>query len=155
MTDDRSKTALKVVVLGLILGIVLYGGFAFSMKSTDQAQFCGNCHTMYEYVRTHQMSGHAKQACNECHIPAEGLDRYVFKARSGAHDSYVTAFGTVPDVIHAGLDTKEVVNDNCKRCHDITVLNVAMDVKPYCTDCHRSVPHMNKLPISKRSAANE
>jgi cytochrome c nitrite reductase small subunit len=147
--------AAMLILAGIFLGVVLYGGFAFSMKATDQARFCGNCHTMAEFVRTHQMSGHAKQACNECHLPAGGMGRYLFKARSGAGDVMVTAFGTVADVIHATENTKRVVNDNCRRCHSTTVMNVAIDAKPSCTDCHRNTPHMSKIPISMRSAANE
>lgn len=155
MSVQRKSPMSKYLVGGLVAGLLFYGGFAYSMKVTDQARFCGTCHTMNEQVRTHQMSGHAKQACNECHLPEGGLARYTYKAKSGSHDSFVTAFGTVADVIHATEDTKGVVNENCMRCHAITVLNVNMTSKDYCTDCHRNVPHMSKMPISKRSAAND
>ena len=77
-----------------------------------------------------------------------------FKAATGLHDIRVDKFGTVADVIHATKDTKDVVQANCRRCHYPTTMDVAMDVKPYCTDCHRSVPHNSKLPISKRKAAD-
>ncbi len=155
MSVQRKSPMGKYLVGGLVAGLLFYGGFAYSMKVTDQARFCGSCHTMNEQIRTHQMSGHAKQACNECHLPEGGLARYTYKAKSGSHDSFVTAFGTVADVIHATEDTRGVVNENCKRCHAITVLNVDMTSKDYCTDCHRNVPHMSKMPISKRSAAND
>jgi cytochrome c nitrite reductase small subunit len=155
MVEIKWLKAMKFTLAGLVLGVVLYASLAYTMKATDQAQFCGNCHTMNEYVRTHQMSGHAKQACNDCHIPAGGLDRYIFKGMTGTSDSFVTVLGTVADVIHATDATRKVVNDNCKRCHETTILNVSMDSKAYCTDCHRSVPHMSKIPISRRSTANE
>jgi cytochrome c nitrite reductase small subunit len=155
MKDGRGSQKSLLILAGLLLGVLVYGGFAFSMKATDQARFCGNCHSMHEFVRTHQMSGHAKQSCNECHLPAGGIGRYVYKAKSGTGDVMITAFGTLADVIHATEDTRVVVNDNCKRCHAMTIINVAMDAKPFCTDCHRNTPHMSKMPISNRSAANE
>jgi cytochrome c nitrite reductase small subunit len=145
----------KVAVLALLLvGAGLYAGFAFSMKATDEPQFCGSCHLMYEAVRTHQMSAHAKQACNECHIPHQMPSKMIYKSKSGAKDMYQNTLGDVFDVIHAAQSTKTVVNDNCTRCHVMTTLNVA-EVKEYCTDCHRSVPHMSKLPISQRRVADE
>ena len=47
-----------VVLLILICGAGLYGGAAFSMKATDQAQFYGSCHMMYEAVRSHQANSY-------------------------------------------------------------------------------------------------
>lgn len=149
----------RVAVLFLLLaGALLYAGFGFSMKATDQPEFCGSCHVMYEAVRTHQMSVHAKLACNECHAPQEIAPKIVFKARAGAKDVYQASLGDVFDVIHALENTKQVVNDSCTRCHAMTTINVAEKVaeaKENCTGCHRSVPHMSKLPISERRVADE
>lgn len=149
----------KVFVLFLLLvGAFLYAGFAFSMKATDEAQFCGSCHMMYEAVRTHQMSVHAKEACNECHIPHKMPSKLIYKSMAGAKDVFKNTLGDVFDVIHASDSTKQVVNDNCSRCHTMTIINVADDIgqaKGYCTDCHRGVPHMSKLPIDQRRVADE
>lgn len=151
----RGKVAILVL---LLVGAGLYAGMAFSMKATDQPEFCGSCHVMYEAVRSHQMSAHAELACNECHAPDAVVPKMFFKARAGAKDFYQNTLGEVFDVIHATDKTKDVVNASCVNCHSMTILNVANDVseaKPYCTDCHRSVPHMSKLPISERRVANE
>jgi cytochrome c nitrite reductase small subunit len=155
----KNKGRGKAAVLSLlVLGALLYAGFAFSMKATDQPEFCGSCHVMYEAVRTHQMSAHADLACNECHAPDAVVPKMLFKARAGSKDFYQNTLGDVFDVIHATDSTKEVVNQSCLNCHSMTILNVANDVfeaKPNCTDCHRSVPHMSKLPISERRVADE
>jgi cytochrome c nitrite reductase small subunit len=151
----RGKVAILVL---LLVGAGLYAGMAFSMKATDQPEFCGSCHVMYEAVRTHQMSAHAELACNECHAPDETVPKMFFKARAGAKDFYQNTLGDVFDVIHASDKTREVVNQSCLNCHSMTILNVADDVteaKQYCTDCHRSVPHMSKLSISERRVADE
>jgi len=149
-----SVKGIAVLLVMLIVGAGLYAGAAFSMKATDQARFCGSCHVMHEAVRTHQMSLHAKLACNECHAPAKILPKMVFKTWVGTKDLYQNVFGDVFDVIHASERTKDVVNESCSECHSMTAINVT-DVKQYCTDCHRSVPHMSKLPISKRRVADE
>lgn len=155
VNKGRGKGA---VLFLLLLGALLYAGFAFSMKSTDEPEFCGSCHLMYEAVRTHQMSAHANQDCNECHIPHQMPSKIIYKSKSGAKDMYLNTFGDVYDVIHASDSTKQVVNDNCTRCHVMTTINVGEDIaeaKEYCTDCHRSVPHMSKLSIAQRRVADE
>lgn len=157
MPKNRGRGRAAVLFL-LLAGAVLYAGFGFSMKATDQPEFCGGCHFMYEAVRTHQMSVHAKLDCNECHAPQEAAHKIVFKARASAKDFYQSTLGNVFDVIHATENTKQVVNENCISCHAMTTINIAdnvAEVKEYCTDCHRSVPHMSKLSIAQRRVANE
>jgi cytochrome c nitrite reductase small subunit len=146
--------SLAAVLALLLAGIALTAGVGFSMKKTDQARFCGSCHLMYEAVRTHQQSVHAKLDCNECHTPEPFVPKMTFKGYSGMKDMYLNAFGDVYDVIHASDNTKVVVNDNCTRCHAMTTINVET-VKPNCTDCHRQVPHLSKLPIAQRRVADE
>jgi len=38
--------------------------------------------------------------------------------------------------------------------HEPTTQTVAMDAKPYCVECHRSVPHKSRTPISTRKVAD-
>jgi cytochrome c nitrite reductase small subunit len=142
----------------LLVGAGLFAGVAYSMRATDDPAFCGGCHVMNEAVRTHQMSIHANLSCNECHAPKATVPKIIFKTRAGAKDIYMNTLGDVSDVIHAAENTKQVVNDNCNTCHAMTILNVAdtvAEAKPYCTDCHRSVPHMSNLPIAQRRVADE
>jgi cytochrome c nitrite reductase small subunit len=151
---SQEGISLAAVMVILLLGIALTAGAGFTMKATDQAQFCGGCHVMYEAVRTHQQSVHAKLACNECHTPEPFVPKMTFKGYSGMKDMYKNSLGQVYDIIHASDQTRDVVNENCARCHAITTLNVET-VKPYCTDCHRQVPHLSKLPIAQRRVADE
>ena len=51
---------------------------------------------------------------------------------------------------------RDIVNQNCINCHAPVNAKVAsMAVKPYCTDCHRSVAHMRLNPISERTVGYE
>lgn len=137
-----------------VVGVFAVVGAQAALKSTDEASFCGSCHVMSEAVWTHKMSVHAKQACNECHLPYNLASRLPYKAALGMGDVFTNTFGNTADVIHASQNMKDVIQENCRRCHYPTTMEVNMTVKPYCTDCHRSVPHMNKLPIDRRMAAD-
>lgn len=144
----------RLVVPAALTGVALTVGVALAMTATDQARFCGSCHSMAEAARTHQRSVHAKLACNECHAPHGLAAKVPFKAREGTRDILATVRRQIPDLIHPGPATKAVTQANCVRCHGETVGTVNMTVKPYCTDCHRHVPHTPKIPVAQRSAAD-
>lgn len=154
MTTGKDTTR---VVAALTLAACVAGASAlgFAMKATDQPAFCGSCHVMAEAVRTHKASVHAKQACNECHAPENLAGKVPFKAATGTNDVFVNTFGRIKDAVHADKNMKDTVQKNCLRCHSSTTMNVNLEVKQYCADCHRQVPHMNKMPMSKRTVAYE
>ncbi len=137
-----------------LAGVLLMAGLTFGMKATDQAVFCASCHAMAEQAWAHSQSVHAKLSCNECHTPDPLARKLVFKSAAGLRDAVHNSFMTVADVIHAEPNTKAVVQENCRRCHMVTISKVAMDSKPYCIDCHRSVPHTTRTPISQRMAGD-
>lgn len=143
-------------VVSIVLACVLVLGVAgaYTMQATDQAAFCGGCHIMGEAALTHSISGHAKLACNECHAPYNLAAKLPFKAVAGTSDVLDTLRKNYPDVIHAEKKHKDVIQANCVRCHAVTLQNVAMDAKASCTECHRSVPHRGKAPISQRKVAD-
>lgn len=146
---------LKVALGGVLAGVLLIGGAAFGMRFTDSRPFCASCHMMQTAAVTHKNSSHAGLACNECHAPASLVSKIPFKAKEGTRD-FVSNLAGESISIPVSLETKHVVNDNCKLCHFATNQNVAsMESKPYCVDCHRSVAHMRQKPVSTRMAANE
>ena len=151
--QGANKWAIMFFVLVAL--IVLYSGTAVSMKVSDSPAACGSCHVMNEVVRTHQVSTHANLSCNECHTPHDFLSKIPFKVYSASKDMYMNTFGEIDDVIQASERTKDAINDNCQRCHEMTNMNVALDSKQYCFDCHRTVPHFGKKPISERMVAGE
>lgn len=143
-----------LALLAFAAGAASIIGTALAMTTTDQARFCGSCHSMSEAALTHKSSVHAKLACNECHAPHNLVKKIPFKTREGTRDIFETVTSTVPDLIHPGDETLAVVQENCRRCHSATTQTVNMQAKAHCTDCHRHVPHSPKLPIAKRSAAD-
>lgn len=144
----------RLLLLSFAAGAASIIGTALAMTTTDQAGFCGRCHAMSEAALTHQQSVHAKLACNECHAPHNIAAKIPFKTKEGTRDIFATVTKTIPDLIHPGDETREVVQVNCRRCHEAGIQSVNMQAKTHCTDCHRHVPHTPKLPIAKRSAAD-
>jgi len=143
-----------IVILALIAGAGIAIGSSLAMTATDQAGFCGRCHSMSEAALTHSKSLHAKLACNECHTPYNLPAKIPFKTKEGLRDVFATVSNSIPDLIHAGAETREVVRTNCVRCHGAVIEGVNMTAKAHCTDCHRHVPHTPKIPIAGRSAAD-
>ncbi|MDO9582564.1 MAG: NapC/NirT family cytochrome c [Desulfomicrobium sp.] len=152
--DASSGRGWRLALLPAIAGIVITVGVALAMTTTDQASFCGSCHSMAEAALTHKTSVHAKLACNDCHAPHNLAAKIPFKTKEGARDILATATKSIPDLIHPGEETKDVTQANCQRCHDATTSTVIMQSKQFCTDCHRHVPHSPKIPVAKRSAAD-
>ncbi len=152
--DDPGGRRWRPLFLAMVFGVALTVGAAIGMTATDQAVFCGSCHSMDEAALTHKLSAHAALACNECHAPHNLLAKIPFKAKEATRDVLATLTSSIPELIHPGEETRNVVQANCQRCHSATTAGVAMQSKAYCTDCHRHVPHMPKLPIAKRSAAD-
>jgi cytochrome c nitrite reductase small subunit len=89
--------------------------------------------------------GHQEWAnCNDCHTPHELIPKYIVKAKSGYHHVTAFMFGNIPNAIRAKQESREVVQENCIRCHTETVSNLVDNPMPmdrYCFECHRSVAH--------------
>lgn len=155
MRDNlKPKGTWTVAILTFAAGMVAMVGVGLAVKGTDGSKFCASCHAMSEAAWTHSQSVHRQFDCNECHTPANYVAKLSYKAQIGLNDIYVNTTNNVPDLIHSQAGMKDVIQANCRRCHVGTTMTVDMDVKPYCTDCHRSVPHNKKLPVDRRKAAD-
>ena len=145
----------KWLLTGIAAGVLLLAAAAGAMRFTDSRPFCSTCHVMQEAALTHKASPHAKLACNECHAPHDLLAKLPFKAKEGLRDFAANMQGKSAPLL-AALETREVVNANCRSCHANTNTNVdVMAAKPYCVDCHTGMAHQRKTPLSTRMAADE
>ncbi len=144
----------KLLTAGAVLGAALILAAIAGMRFSDSRPFCSSfCHVMEQAAVTHVNSPHADLACNECHAPHDIVAKLPFKAKEGLRD-FVDNIRGIDVPLRAGLETRTVVNNNCISCHRNTVQSVMM-AKEYCFDCHRSVAHQKKTPVSFREAADE
>jgi cytochrome c nitrite reductase small subunit len=143
------------VLLGIFFGLgcyVLYLSKAASYLF-DSPETCVNCHVMAPQYATWNHSSHREVAtCNDCHVPHNNVfNKYFFKAKDGLRHASMFALRMEPEVIFILDEGKEVVHNNCVRCHSqqLTDPKLAAKVPNHahntqdrvCWECHREVPH--------------
>jgi len=137
------------IILGLISLVVASGVGLYVTDFTaylgNNPTTCNNCHVMDGAYESWYHGSHKLWAnCADCHTPHALIPKYYVKALSGYHHVSAFALGEIPHAIRAKEASKEVVQENCIRCHAETVANLvesAMPLDRYCFDCHRSVAH--------------
>jgi cytochrome c nitrite reductase small subunit len=133
-----------LVALAAVLGVGMYvTDFTAYLGNTPAT--CNNCHVMDYVYEGWYHGGHKEWAtCNDCHTPHALIPKYIVKAKSGYHHVTAFMFGNIPDAIRAKQESREVVQENCIRCHTEAVSNLVDNPMPmdrYCFECHRSVAH--------------
>lgn len=151
-----------LMVMSIFLGIfsyLIYISRAWSYVS-DEPGTCVNCHIMAPQYATWQHSSHREVAnCNDCHVPHDYVaNKYYFKAKDGLRHATVFTLRAEPDVIFIKEEGKNVVINNCMRCHselfDHGIFSqTKTKQKPVentraCWDCHRETPHGRVNSIS-------
>jgi cytochrome c nitrite reductase small subunit len=143
-----------LILLAIFCGLgsyTLYVSNAISYLS-DDPKTCVNCHVMAPQFATWQHSSHREVAsCNDCHVPQDNIfNTYFFKAKDGLRHATIFTLRGEEQVIKITTLSIEVVQDNCKRCHDnlndkVSTLVSAQQANhgegKLCWDCHREVPH--------------
>jgi cytochrome c nitrite reductase small subunit len=113
------------------------------LATTDQPDFCRQCHVMESNYEAWLHTGaHRRSKCVDCHLPnhSTGL-HYVWKSIDGLKDALFFYSGRVPERIRLSSHGRTVLQENCVRCHETTVMMTDTDRK--CWSCHRRVSHQH------------
>ncbi|MCE1165615.1 MAG: cytochrome c nitrite reductase small subunit [Bacteroidetes bacterium] len=153
---DRWKVPV-IIMLGILTGfaILVFHISNASSYLSDDPDTCVNCHVMFPQFASWQHSSHARvTTCNDCHVPHDNIfNKYFFKAKDGLRHSAMFTFRLEPQVIMIKDAGKEVVEENCERCHDVrmgyyhSIGNGKADEENEteetirCWSCHKEVPH--------------
>lgn len=147
----RKGTLLSVplVVVAALAGVAAgIGGYAFayakgtSYLGNDPAT-CANCHVMTgHYDGWQESSHHGIATCNDCHTPASAFARYATKASNGYHHSMAFTVGNFPDAIRARPESRDVIEGQCRHCHEDVVQAMTAGGELSCIRCHDSVGHL-------------
>ena len=160
-----------VLVIGIVLGVLFWGGFNWAMEMTNTEEFCISCHEMRdnvyaEYVTTKHYNNRTgvRATCPDCHVPREWVHKVKRKIQA-TNELYHKALGTI--------DTREKFEANrlelarnvwrsmeatdsreCRNCHDydsmdyVTQGRRAVDAHTEgfeqgktCIDCHKGIAH--------------
>ena len=144
-----------IFLSGIFFGLAIYIFYISKAHSylSDNPKTCVNCHIMAPQYATWNHSSHREWAnCNDCHVPHNNMvNKYYFKAKDGLRHATIFTLRKEPQVIFIKDEGKEVVQDNCVRCHsklltDSKLLTKTEDFNHFrtdrkCWDCHREVPH--------------
>lgn len=155
-----------IIVLGIFVGLTIHILNISNATSylSDDPKTCVNCHVMYPEYATWEKGSHGRvTTCNDCHVPQDNIIRkYMFKASDGLRHASMFTFRMEPQVIRIKDAGREVVQENCIRCHSNYLHPVALrsigaksiyeDNEGVCWDCHRETPHGKVHSLS--SAAN-
>ncbi len=144
-------TLVSAILAGLLI-VLFYISNASSYLS-DKPETCVNCHIMSPQYATWSHSSHRERAhCNDCHVPHNNVaNKYFFKGKDGLRHATVFTMRNEPQVIQIKEAGKNVVQNNCIRCHmhlleDAKINTIDSNFHSrrtdrQCWDCHREVPH--------------
>jgi cytochrome c nitrite reductase small subunit len=147
----RRLVAALFVLAGAATGV---GAFTFKYAEglsylSDDPAACKNCHIMNDQYDSWVKGSHHKAAtCADCHLPHDFIGKYTAKARNGWNHSKAFTLQNFPEPIRITRHNLDSLQHNCIECHREMVGAIAghEDVGKNlarCTDCHRSVGHMN------------
>jgi cytochrome c-type protein NapC len=125
-----------ITVTSVIFGIMLWGGFNWSLEVTNTEAFCISCHEMENYVyQEYKDTIHynnrtgVRATCPDCHVPKEWAYKMVRKVRAS--------------------DSRE-----CRNCHDFDSMDyfeqerrgveahiTGNDEGQTCIHCHQGIAH--------------
>lgn len=149
--------AILLVVILILACYTFYNAKGMSYLSND-SEACNNCHIMNEVYsdylsapHSQKIAGQPRAACNDCHLPHGFVSKWIAKAKSGVGHAYAFTFEleSLPTNLSANEASKQMVQDNCVRCHIEYVQNA---VNPTtipghdssalsCVSCHEGVGH--------------
>lgn len=164
LTPPKAWQLPAFIISGAFIGLFAYAFYMSNAASylSDDPKTCVNCHIMAPEYATWQHSSHREHAnCNDCHVPHNNvLNKYFFKAKDGLRHAAIFTARLEPQTIFIKEAGKEVVQDNCIRCHVKLIADAKLLVQTdkfyghfqdrQCWECHREVPHgrVNSLSSS-------
>lgn len=134
MSESKKKGGLFLVAIGIVAGIVLWGGFNTAMEMTNTEAFCISCHEMEETVYQElQETVHftnrtgVRATCPDCHVPKEWVHKIVRKIQA-SNELYHKMLGTIdtPEKFEAKRlelaqnvwrSMKKTDSRECRNCH--------------------------------------
>ncbi|MCW8881701.1 MAG: NapC/NirT family cytochrome c, partial [Sedimenticola sp.] len=101
MNKGAKRGVMGLLIVGIVLGIILWGGFNTAMEATNNEQFCISCHEMEENVYQElQDTIHftnrtgVRATCPDCHVPKEWVHKVIRKIQA-SNEIYHKLMGTI------------------------------------------------------------
>ncbi len=144
MSPITRRTRITLIASGsglLLLLLFLAFGPPKLLAKSDRPSFCAGCHVMESEFEAWMHAGaHRRKTCVDCHLPNENMPvHYVWKAIDGLKDVAFFYSGAVPEHIELTAHGATVLQANCIRCHEQTVMLINHERN--CWECHRRIMH--------------
>ena len=171
MNMGKKRGIKGLLLVGIVLGIVLWGGFNTAMEATNTETFCISCHEMEENVYQElQDTIHftnrtgVRATCPDCHVPKEWVHKIVRKIQA-SNELYHKFMGTIdtPEKFeekrlqlaqNVWKAMKATDSRECRNCHNFDSMDFerqeersgeshdeAIEEGYTCIDCHKGIAH--------------
>ena len=172
-TFPRLVRAFPVAVVApvFLAGIIVWGGFNWSLELTNTERFCISCHVMENYVyNEYKETVHytnrtgVRATCPDCHVPKEWVHKVVRKV-GAANELFHWALGSIETrekfeakrsqlARHVWASMERTDSRECRNCHGIGFMSpkaqnvqarvmheLAAKWKMTCIECHKGIAH--------------
>jgi cytochrome c-type protein NapC len=124
-----------VVAIGMLSGLVFWGGFNTGMEATNTLAFCTSCHEMrdtvfQEYKETihYKNRSGVRAICSDCHVPKNWIHKFARKvaASQELYSKFITGSVSTPEKFetkrielarHVWATMKGNDSHECRNCH--------------------------------------
>jgi len=160
-----------LLAVGIVVGILFWGGFNTAMEATNTEKFCISCHEMHdnvymEYKETIHYSNRTgvRAVCSDCHVPKDWTYKMIRKIQA-SREVWGKITGTIDtrekfEAKRLELARREWArmkasdSRECRNCHSFDSMNkesqkqrarkqheMALEDKMTCIDCHKGIAH--------------
>lgn len=164
-------SALTLLLVGAVGGILFWSGFNTALEQTNQLEFCTSCHEMrdnvyQEYKKTihYQNQFGVRAICSNCHVPHEFIPKMIRKIQA-SQEVWAKLTGKIDthekfESHRMELATKEWArmkangSRECQNCHSWDAMSkeeqgetrynkhmTARAAGQTCIDCHKGIAH--------------
>ena len=147
MTQIKSRKRIAgffiktTMLIGIVLGIILWGGFNWTLALTNTEQFCISCHEMEENVYQElQETVHwsnrtgVRATCPDCHVPRDWTHKIIRKIQA-SNEIFHKLMGTIDTpkkfeehrlelALHEWKRMKDSDSRECRNCHQFKSMNL-------------------------------
>jgi cytochrome c-type protein NapC len=177
MSEEKPRTtkkALTLLLIGVAVGIIFWGGFNTVMEASNTETFCISCHEMeanvYKELQDtihYQNRTGVRATCPDCHVPKDWVHKIVRKVQA-TNELYHHFMGTIDTrqkfeatrmelAQNVWTAMKNTDSRECRNCHNFDSMDYdkqdarsstrhedAAEAGFTCIDCHKGIAH--KLP---------
>lgn len=160
-----------ILIGGIFIGIIFWGGFHTAIEYTNTMEFCVSCHEMRNTVyQEYQQSVHysnpsgVRATCADCHVPREWGPKMIRKIQA-SNELFHKMLGTIDtkekfeakrlelaENVWRSMESRD--SQECRNCHSYAAMDFhnqsrrasdkmqkAKEKGETCIECHKGIAH--------------